>query len=46
MVNKGLRYLKKANMLNSKSIFVPENNGKQNPVGSYSTEYQKYVVCN
>ena len=26
--------------------FVPENNGKQNPDGSYSTEYQKYVVCN
>ena len=27
------------------SILVPENNGKQNPVDSYSNKYQKHVAC-
>ena len=28
------------------SIFVPENNGKQNPNESYTNKYQKHVACN
>ena len=27
------------------SILVPENNGKQNPEGSYTNKYQKHIVC-
>ena len=27
------------------SIFVPENNGKQNPDRPYMKKYQKYVAC-
>ena len=26
------------------SILVPENNGKQNPNGSYTNKYQKHVA--
>ena len=27
------------------SILVPEDNGKWNPVESYTNKYQKHVVC-
>ena len=27
------------------SILVPEDNGKQNPNGSYTNKYQKHVAC-
>ena len=58
MVNKWLRWLRKANMLHSKvkspfmvyadfeCILVVEYNRKQNPNESYTNEYQKHVACN
>ena len=27
------------------SIFVPENNGNQNPEESYTNKYQKHIAC-
>ena len=27
------------------SILVPEDNGQQNPIESYTNKYQKYVAC-
>ena len=30
---------------NVERIFVPENNGKQNPGESYTNKYQKHVTC-
>ena len=27
------------------SILVPEDNGKQNPVESYTNKYQKHIAC-
>ena len=27
------------------SILVPEDNGKQNPIESYTNKYQKHVAC-
>ena len=54
MVNKWATCLKKANPSDSKimkespdfeSILVPEDNGKRNPVESYTNKYQKHVVC-
>ena len=27
------------------SILVPEDNGKRNPVESYTNKYQKHVAC-
>ena len=27
------------------SILVPEDNGMQNPEGSYTNKYQKHIAC-
>ena len=47
MVNKGLGYLKKVNVLNycKKNKITIYDNGKQNPEESYINKYQKHVAC-
>ena len=30
---------------NAERILVPEDNGKQNPEGSYTNRYQKHITC-
>ena len=40
IVNKGLRYLRKVNTLNSKIQY-----GKQNPVENNRNKYKKHVAC-
>ena len=39
-VNKGLRFLRKVNTLNSKIQY-----GKQNPVENNRNKYKKHVAC-